>query len=234
LAGGHARQVCRAACPRDDDVQPSSLGAFGILKQQIWGAVGADHAHLEGYLELFEQISSKLHGGQIGLATHDDANKGFHQGMVTLIEPFSTHQRILIRMAKYIVMVMVVSSLALASGLVGLPKDIVGFNNWAVVAKIKDTGGAHTGQNKQVFANKIAAAAWKKAGKLPVGSVVIKTGGKVSSPAFIAVMYKRSSGWYYEEYFPKGGRYSIGAGGKGGQALCKDCHLGGTDELFTR
>jgi hypothetical protein len=137
-------------------------------------------------------------------------------------------------MTKYLVMALLFSSFAVAAGLVGLPKDIAGFGKWAVVAKIKDTGGAHAGQNKQVFANSIAAAAWKKSGKLPVGSVVIKTGGGVSSPSFIAVMYKRSSGWYYEEYFPKGGKYSIGAGGKGGQALCKDCHVGGTDELFTR
>jgi hypothetical protein len=137
-------------------------------------------------------------------------------------------------MTKYVVTVLLVSSLALASGLVGLPKDIAGFAKWSVVAKIKDTGGAHAGQNKQVFANTIAAAAWKKPGKLPVGSVVIKTGGKITAPDFIAVMYKRQSGWYYEEYFPRAGKYSIGAGGKGGQALCKDCHDGGTDELFTR
>ncbi|MFN3265596.1 MAG: cytochrome P460 family protein [Deinococcales bacterium] len=137
-------------------------------------------------------------------------------------------------MTKYIVLLLCISSFALASGLVGLPKEILGFEKWAVVAKITDTDGAHPGQNKQVFANKIAAAAWKKSGKLPIGSVVIKTGGKVTQPNFIAVMYKRQAGWYYEEYFPRGGRYSIGAGGKGGQALCKDCHAGGTDELFTR
>jgi hypothetical protein len=153
------------------------------------------------------------------------------QKTATLVAP---PWRILKHMTKYIVAVLLVSSLVWASGLLGLPKDIAGFGTWAVVAKIKDTGGAHAGQNKQVFANKIAAAAWKKSGKLPVGSVVIKTGGKVSSPSFIAVMYKRSSGWYYEEYFPRGGKYSIGAGGKGGQALCKDCHDGGVDELFTR
>ena len=124
--------------------------------------------------------------------------------------------------------------MAFATGLVGLPKTLTGFEKWTVVAKNLDTGGPHTGQSKLVFANKIAATAWKKPGKLPVGSIVIKTGGKISSPSFVAVMYKRTTGWYYEEYFPKSGKYSIGAGGPNGQALCKDCHAGGTDELFTR
>ena len=137
-------------------------------------------------------------------------------------------------MTKYILAVLVLGSVALATGLVGLPKTLTGFEKWAVVAKISDTGGPHSGQTKQVFANKIAATAWKKPGKLPVGSIVIKTGGKISSPNFVAVMYKRTTGWYYEEYFPRNGKYSIGAGGPNGQALCKDCHDGGTDEVFTR
>jgi hypothetical protein len=137
-------------------------------------------------------------------------------------------------MTKYILVVLALGSLALATGLIGLPKSLTGFEKWTVVAKNLDTSGPHSGQNKQVFANKIAAAAWKKTGALPIGSVVIKTGGKVSSPNFVAVMYKRSSGWYYEEYFPRNGKYSIGAGGANGQALCKDCHAGAKDELFTR
>ena len=137
-------------------------------------------------------------------------------------------------MTKYILVVLALGSMAFATGLVGLPKTLTGFEKWTVVAKNLDTGGPHTGQTKQVFANKIAATAWKKTGKLPVGSIVIKTGGKISSPSFVAVMYKRTSGWYYEEYFPRNGNYSIGAGGPNGQALCKDCHAGGIDELFTR
>ncbi len=137
-------------------------------------------------------------------------------------------------MTKYIVALLALASMAFAAGIVGLPKSLSGFEKWAVVAKNLKTDGPHSGQAKQVFANKIAATAWKKTGKLPVGSVVIKTSGKVSSPGFIAVMYKRSTGWYYEEYFPRNGKYSIGAGGPNGQALCKDCHEGGIDELFTR
>jgi hypothetical protein len=137
-------------------------------------------------------------------------------------------------MTKYVLAILAMTGFAFAATLVGLPKTIVGFEKWAVVAKNLDTGGPHSGLSKQVFANKIAAAAWKKTGKLPIGSIVIKTGGKISSPSFIAVMYKRQTGWYYEEYFPKKGKYSLGAGGPKGQALCKDCHAGGTDELFTR
>ncbi len=137
-------------------------------------------------------------------------------------------------MTKYILLAVILGSVAWAAGLVGLPKSILGFEKWTVVAKNLETGGAHAGQNKQVFANKIAAGAWKKTGKLPIGSLIVKTGGKVSSPTFVATMEKRSSGWYYEEYFPRNGKYVLVYGGPNGQALCKDCHAGGTDELFTR
>jgi hypothetical protein len=133
---------------------------------------------------------------------------------------------------------LLVSSLtvALGAGLSGLPKELTGFEKWAQVAKNLDTGGPHSGQRKVVFANKIAADAWKKQGKLPVGSIVVKTAGPTASPGFVAVMYKRSNGWYYEEYFPKGGKYSVGAGGPGGQALCSDCHaaVANKDYLYTR
>jgi hypothetical protein len=134
------------------------------------------------------------------------------------------------------VLALVCASLAFGAGLSGLPKELSGFEKWTQVAKNLETGGPHSGQQKVVFANKIAATAWKTKGKLPVGSIVVKTAGKVSSPSFVAVMYKRSSGWYYEEYFPKSGKYSVGAGGPGGQALCKDCHEGAFDKdyLFTR
>ncbi len=138
-------------------------------------------------------------------------------------------------MTKYVLAIVLAGmGFVFAAGLKGLPSTLGGFEKWAVVAKNLDTGGPHSGLSKQVFANKIAAAAWKKTGKLPVGSIVVKTSGKISSPGFVAVMYKRSSGWYYEEYFAKNGSYSIGAGGANGQALCKDCHAGGKDELFTR
>jgi Cytochrome P460 len=135
-----------------------------------------------------------------------------------------------------VVLVLCGLTVALGAGLKGIPQNLTGFEKWTQVAKNLDTGGPHSGQSKIVFANKLAADAWKKKGALPVGSIVVKTSGKVSSPAFVAVMTKRAGGWYYEEYFPKKGVYSVGAGGPGGQALCKDCHAGVADQdyLFTR
>jgi Cytochrome P460 len=126
-------------------------------------------------------------------------------------------------------------AVTLAAGLPGVRPELQGFERWTRVASVTDTGGPHAGLNKAVFANPLAANAWSKKGALPVGSIVVKTAGKVSSPSFIAVMLKQKSGWYYEEYFPKNGRYSVGAGGQGGQGLCSGCHGDAkNDLLFTR
>jgi hypothetical protein len=137
-------------------------------------------------------------------------------------------------MIRVLLFALIVSSAALATSLSGLPKNIQGFEKWSVVAKNLDTGGPHSGQSKRVFANKIAAVAWKKSGALPIGSIVIKTGGDLKKPSFIATMEKRKNGWYFEEYFPKGSSYRLGAGGPNGQALCVNCHEDGQDQLFTR
>ena len=124
---------------------------------------------------------------------------------------------------------------AFAANLPGLRPELNGFSAWTKVSSPKDTGGPHAGLSKAVFANKIAADAWKKKGALPLGSIVVKTAGNISNPSFIAVMLKQKTGWYYEEYFPKGGRYTVGAGGPGGQGLCSSCHEdGANDFLFTR
>ncbi len=124
---------------------------------------------------------------------------------------------------------------AFAANLPGLRPELNGFTTWTKVSSPKDTGGPHAGLSKVVFANKIAADMWKKKGALPIGSIVVKTAGAVANPTFIAVMLKQKSGWYYEEYFPKGGRYTVGAGGPGGQALCSNCHGdAANDFLFTR
>jgi hypothetical protein len=124
---------------------------------------------------------------------------------------------------------------ALAAGLPGLRPELNGFERWMRVSSVADTGGPHAGLNKTVFANGIAAKAWSGKAALPVGSIVVKTAGKLSSPSFVAVMLKQKSGWYYEEYFAKNGRYSVGAGGAGGQGLCSGCHSDAkNDRLFTR
>jgi hypothetical protein len=124
---------------------------------------------------------------------------------------------------------------AFAANLPGLRPELNGFAAWTKVSTVRDTGGPHTGLSKVVFANTIAAEAWKKKGALPLGSIVVKTAGAVGNPTFVAVMLKQKTGWYYEEYFPKGGRYAVGAGGPGGQALCSNCHEdAANDFLFTR
>ena len=124
-----------------------------------------------------------------------------------------------------------------AAALTGLPRDVSGFQAWRkVVPSGLEPGGAHAGAGKVVYANAAAAAAWRAAGALPRGSVLVKTGGGTSAaPAFVAIMWKRADGWYYEEYFRRGDRYALGAGGPNGQALCVNCHEGApADEVFTR
>jgi hypothetical protein len=125
-----------------------------------------------------------------------------------------------------------ISSLTLAAGLSGLPKSIVGFEKWKVVAQNLDTGGPHAGENKMVFANAAAAKVWSGKNPLPVGSLIVKTAGSVSSPTFVAIMKKTSKGWDYAEYTPSAGKYSlIGSG-----ASCSGCHQNAKakDYLFSR
>jgi Cytochrome P460 len=132
----------------------------------------------------------------------------------------------------FVLVVAGILSLALAAGLNGLPKNIVGFEKWTKVAKNLDTGGPHAGETKIVFANVVAAKAWKGKSALPLGSLVVKTAGSVSSPSFVAIMKKTSKGWDYAEYMPSSGKYSlIGSG-----ASCSGCHVNAKakDYLFSR
>jgi Cytochrome P460 len=132
----------------------------------------------------------------------------------------------------FVMVVASVSSLALAAGLNGLPKNIVGFEKWKVVAQNLDTGGPHAGENKKVFANVAAAKVWKGKNPLSVGSLIVKTAGSVSSPSFVAIMKKTSKGWDYAEYTPNNGKYSlIGSG-----TSCSGCHENAkaNDYLFSR
>ncbi len=125
-----------------------------------------------------------------------------------------------------------ISSMSLAAGLSGLPKNIVGFEKWNVVAKNLDTGGPHAGEKKIVFASPKAAKGWRGKNPLPVGSLVVKTAGSVASPTFVAIMTKTSKGWDYAEYTPTKGKYNlIGSG-----ASCSGCHENAkaNDYLFSR
>jgi Cytochrome P460 len=132
----------------------------------------------------------------------------------------------------FLMVVAGISSLVLAAGLSGLPKNIVGFEQWTKVALNLDTGGPHAGENKIVFANSVGAKNWKGKNPLPVGSLVVKTAGSVSSPSFVAIMKKTSKGWEYAEYTPTNGQYNlIGSG-----ASCSGCHENAKakDYLFSR
>jgi hypothetical protein len=132
----------------------------------------------------------------------------------------------------FVVVVTVISSIALCAGLSGLPKTITGFEKWTRVAQNLDTGGPHAGENKIVFASVAAAKAWKGKNPLPVGSLIVKTAGSVSSPSFVAIMTKTTKGWDYAEYTPNNGKYSlIGSG-----AFCSGCHENAktNDYLFSR
>ncbi len=132
----------------------------------------------------------------------------------------------------FVMVICGISSVALAAGLNGLPKNIVGFEKWKVVAQKLDTGGPHAGENKIVFANAVGAKNWKGKNALPVGSLIVKSAGSVSSPTFVAIMKKTSKGWDYAEYMPTNGKYSlIGSG-----TSCSGCHENAkaNDYLFSR
>ena len=132
----------------------------------------------------------------------------------------------------FVMVVAGISSLALAAGLNGLPKNIAGFEKWKVVAQNLDTGGPHAGENKIVFASSLAAKLWQGKNPLPVGSLIVKTAGSLASPSFVAIMTKTSKGWNYAEYTPTNGKYSlIGSG-----AFCSTCHQNAkaNDYLFSR
>lgn len=70
---------------------------------------------------------------------------------------------------------------ALAANLPGLRPELSGFTTWTKVSMVKDTGCPHAGLSKVVFANKVAADAWRKKSALPLGSIVVKTAGAMSN-----------------------------------------------------
>ncbi len=127
--------------------------------------------------------------------------------------------------------------IALAAGLNGVPAKYAEYAGWEVVAdKGLPMGGPHPGPGKVVYANPVAAKDWKSGKPLALGSIVVKTAGPASAPTLLAVMEKRQSGWYYEEYFLEGGKYLLKFGGPNNQGLCVGCHTRAKakDYLFTR
>ena len=128
-------------------------------------------------------------------------------------------------------------AVALAVSLNGFPTKYSQYDQWEKVAvKGLPTGGPHAGQEKVVYANPAAFKDWKSGKPLPAGSIVVKTAGPANAPTLVAVMEKREGGWYYEEYFPEGGKYLLKFGGPNGQQLCVGCHTRAQDKdfLFSR
>lgn len=141
-------------------------------------------------------------------------------------------------MRKYAIgLALLVVACSAAAGLDGIPKAYAEYEKWEKVATAGlPTGGPHAGQAKIVYANPVAFKDWKGDKGLAVGSIVVKTAGPAGAPTLVATMEKRQNGWYYEEYFPEGGKYVLKFGGPNGQALCVGCHTGAKDKdfLFTR
>ena len=139
-------------------------------------------------------------------------------------------------MNRLVLLIALVFGASMAAGMVGLPDDISGYEKWTKVATNLKTDGPHSGTNKVVYANEAAAKAWKGTEPLPVGSLVVKTGGDEAAPNFVAIMRKTKDGWFYEEYAPGDGKFNLLAGGAGKQAQCSACHSGAQkkDFLFTR
>ena len=71
----HARQMGRAACPRDDGLQTPFSGALCVGKHIVRHSVGRNHASLVSDAKLLENLDCVLHGVPVGAGTHDDADE---------------------------------------------------------------------------------------------------------------------------------------------------------------
>lgn len=62
----------------DDHLDTARLGLFGVLEQQIRGAVGGDHLHFVGDAQLVQHLDGVAEGGPVGLGAHDHAYQCAH------------------------------------------------------------------------------------------------------------------------------------------------------------
>ena len=67
-----------AASASDNNLQAAVCGGFGVLKQQIRGAVGRDDFGFIGHAEFFEHVGGVFHGGPVGFGAHDESYKRLH------------------------------------------------------------------------------------------------------------------------------------------------------------
>ena len=78
LRCNHAGQVCGSAGACDDHLQTAVCGGFGVVEEQVWGAVGGDYPGFVGYAEFFEHFGGVFHGGPVGFRAHDESYKRLH------------------------------------------------------------------------------------------------------------------------------------------------------------
>ena len=92
----------------------------------------------------------------------------------------------------------------------------------------KPSNAAH-GDAVDIFVNKTVAdaiAAKKPLTAWPLGSLIVKDGYSDGSLKFVAVMEKRSDGWFWAEYDEEGSALYSGK-----PSLCIDCHRSGQDSV---
>ena len=90
----------------------------------------------------------------------------------------------------------------------------------------RSPSSAHT-QTSDIFTNDtLAASLATDPGheSVPEGSLIVKDGYNADHLALIAIMQKRSSGWYWAEYSASGEPSAFGQ-----PPVCTNCHQLGTD-----
>jgi hypothetical protein len=92
------------------------------------------------------------------------------------------------------------------------------------------SSGPH-GDDVDIYVNDVVSdvlATAEPLGSLPVGSIIAKDGWDGSDLEHIAVMQKRSDGWFWAEYDGDGDpSYS------GHPDVCTDCHRRGSDDVLS-
>src|SRR5258707_29556 len=72
------RSPSRAAATSDNDRDAGRLGAFGKSKQPVGGTMRGNDMFLAGDTERGQRFGGMAHGLPVGLASHDDGDRGGH------------------------------------------------------------------------------------------------------------------------------------------------------------
>mmetsp|Transcript_34768 Transcript_34768/g.46962 ORF Transcript_34768/g.46962 Transcript_34768/m.46962 type:complete len:273 (-) Transcript_34768:958-1776(-) len=76
----HPREVRRPPGPGDDNLKPAASGVLGVGVETGGGPMRTDDGHLEGNLEVQHHLRCGLHGREVAVAAHDDADDGGLRG----------------------------------------------------------------------------------------------------------------------------------------------------------